>query len=111
MTKKCTELIKKRKKSQCCLGGQAPDELSDKKIQRSMCLQHNGFPMESEFCFALYIATATFISSKTLIKLSRSFTILCAIVIYRIKLGVQMSKVTESLSKVSVSISDFPSVA
>lgn len=111
MTKKCMELIKKRKKSQRCSGRPALDELSDKEIQRSVCLQHNGLPMEPEFCFTLYIATASFISSKTLIKLSRSITTLCAIVMCRIHLGVWMSVATESTSKVSVFVSDFPPVA
>jgi hypothetical protein len=45
-------------------GSRAADELSDKTFERSVCSEHNGFPMEPEFCFALYIATASFYQSR-----------------------------------------------
>jgi hypothetical protein len=67
-------------------------------------------PAESEFCFALYITTETFISIKTLIKVARNITILCSIVMHGIRLRVQIDSVTESLSKVFVFVPDFLSL-
>jgi hypothetical protein len=110
LTKESMGLIKKCKRSQLCSGGRASDELSDKKFERSVCSQHNGFPMESEFCFALYIATTTFISSKTLIKLSSSITIRRTILMHGTEVCIQMDKVTELLGNVPIFVQEFLSV-
>jgi len=68
-------------------------------------------PAESEFSFTIYITAATFISSKTLIKLARNITVLCPIVMHGKTLRVQIDSVTESLSKVFVFVPDFLSLA
>lgn len=88
------------------------DKLHDKEVEHSVCSKtERVWPAESEFCFTLYITTATFISSKTLIKLVRNITILCPFVMHVIKLRVQIDSVTESLSKVFVFVPHFLSLA
>jgi hypothetical protein len=110
LTKESVGLIKKCKRTQLCSEGWASDELSDKKFERSVCSQHDGFPMESEFCFALYIATATFISSRTLIKLSSSVTIPRTIVMHGTEVCIQTDKVTKPLGDVSIFVQELLSV-